>query len=78
MAWQDLVLAGASMALNVFTVVTVCDDDAAVPRLQSVPTFVALVAIALTYVTLGLYVAAASSVLGALLWALVAVLRPTE
>lgn len=71
----SLILGAGGMLLNLFVLPTVLDDEAAVPRAQSVPTTVALAAMTYAYATLGLVVPALATAIGAVLWAVVAAIR---
>jgi hypothetical protein len=65
------------MAMNVFIVPTLLDADAAVPRKQSIPSAMALIAMTIAYISLGLYLPMLSVAVGAVLWILVALYRHT-
>lgn len=69
-------LTASQLAINLYILPTVLNSEAAVPRTQSVPFVVFLTGISFAYVELGLWVAAASGLVGAILWAVVALLRP--
>lgn len=63
------------MILNVMVLPTLLNEDAAVPRLQSVPTAAALVMMTAAYLMIPLYLPALATALGAILWGGVAVYR---
>jgi hypothetical protein len=75
MSIAPLLLTGGGMVLNLLVLPTLLNDEAAVPRLQSVPSVGALTAMTAGYVMLGHPLPAIATALGAILWGLVAVYR---
>lgn len=63
------------MILNLMVIPTLVNSDAAVPRLQSVPSAAALVMMTGAYSLLSLWLPAFATGIGAVLWAGVAVQR---
>lgn len=63
------------MILNVMVLPTLFSEDAAVPRMQSVPSAAALKMMTGAYAMLGLWLPALATGLGALLWIGVALYR---
>lgn len=77
MTWQDVLIAGCTVVLNVVVLPSLLDSDTSIPRTHSVPTAAALLGIVVAHITLGLYFSAAATLFGVVLWSLIALLRPT-
>jgi len=77
MPWQDVFIAGCTVVLNVVVLPSLLDTDTSIPRAHSVPTAIALLGIVVAHVTLGLHFSAVATLLGVVLWSLIALLRPT-
>ncbi len=72
----ELSLFIGGMCLNFFTIPTVLDDTAVVPRKQSIPTVISLVVFfIIPYSTLGLYLPSLGALIGAFMWGIIAVYR---
>jgi hypothetical protein len=76
-ALAELLVFAGGIILNVFVVPTLLDENAAVPRIQSLAFAIALSTVAVGYMVLGLMLPMLSVMLGAILWILVFVYRPT-
>jgi membrane-associated phospholipid phosphatase len=66
------------MILNVMVLPTLLDENAAVPRLQSFPSSIALGMMTMAYVLLELWLPALATLIGCVLWLGVAVYRSSE
>jgi hypothetical protein len=76
-AVAEALLVVSGVILHLFIIPTLLNEDAQVPRWQSIPTAIALLAIAVAYISLGLFWPMMSVLLGSALWALVAIYRST-
>lgn len=70
-----MLLTAGGMVLNIMVFPTILDSDAAVPRLQSIPSALALLAMTLAYAQLDLVLPGIATALGVILWSLVAAYR---
>lgn len=76
-ATAELLIFIFGLTLNIFSLPTLLDEEAAVPRLQSMVTGISLTVISLSYVTLGLLLPAVSVGIGAVFWTFIFIYRPT-
>lgn len=74
----ELLVFAGGIVLNIFVIPTLLDDEAAVPRIQSLAFAIALFTVAVGYTVLGLTLPMLSVVAGAVLWMLVFLYRPTS
>jgi len=77
-ATAEILIFVFGLTLNIFSLPTLLDEEAAVPRLQSMVTGISLTVISLSYVSLGLLLPALSVGLGAIFWACIFIYRPTD
>lgn len=70
-----MLLTVGGMILNVMVLPTLFSEDAAVPRMQSVPSAAALKMMTGAYILLGLWLPALATGIGSLLWSGVAIWR---
>jgi len=75
MIWQDVVFLVGGFVFAVLLVPTLRDREARIPRVSSFPTAVLLIGYSVTFVTLGLHLAALANVVGALAWFLIFIYR---
>lgn len=77
-ALAELLVFSGGIILQTFTLMTLLDKTAKVPRIQSIMFTFALTIISIGYFTLGLILPFLSVVFGAVTWILVAAYRPTD
>lgn len=73
----EALLVVSGVILHMFVIPTLLNEDAQVPRWQSIPTSISLLSIAVAYISLGLFWPMVSVLFGSALWILVAVYRST-
>lgn len=75
MTWQSVVISGVQIAFALTLIPTLASRSARVPLATSVPAAMGLTMMAIALASLGLIGAAASTIVCAIAWALVAVYR---
>lgn len=65
------------LTLNIFALPILLDSEAAVPRIQSAMTAISLAVISAAYMSIGLMLPSISVSIGAVVWTLAFIYRPT-
>lgn len=74
----ELLIFVFGLTLNIFALPILLDSEAAVPRIQSMMTAVSLAVISVSYMSLGLMLPSISVSIGAVIWTLAFIYRPTD
>lgn len=77
-ATAELLIFIGGITLEIFALLTLLDDTAQVPRIQSIMFAFALTIVSVGYLSLGLMLPFLSVVFGGVIWSLVAIYRPTD
>lgn len=77
-AIAEILIFTGGVILELFAIMTLLDEDAAVPRIQSLAFAIALTIVAIGYAAIGLVLPFLSVVFGSVVWMLVFVYRPTS
>lgn len=75
MSIASLLLTGGGFVLNFLVLPTLLDENAAVPRLQSFPSAIALFVMTAGYLLLGIVFPAIATAIGGVLWTIVGIYR---
>jgi hypothetical protein len=74
----SLLLTGGGFVLNFLVIPTLIDEDAAIPRMQSFPSAIALFVMTAGYLLLGVIFPAIATAIGGVLWTIVGFYRYPE
>jgi hypothetical protein len=74
----ELMIFIGGIVLNIFSIPTVLDSDAAVPRIQAIAYVVALSTVCIGYMSLGLFFPMLSVSFGVFIWIFILLYRPTD
>lgn len=77
-ATAELLIFTFGLVLNIFAFPILLDENAAVPRIQSMMTALSLTVISIAYMTIGLMLPSLSVGFGAIIWSIAFVYRPTD